>query len=138
MRYAASRHLSATQPNETLCVEVLSVATQLAFVMQSTNPQVCKRFDVVVVGSGAAGLTLALRLARSGRRIAVISKGALAEGSTLYAQGGISAVLDAGDSVEAHVSDQLPYAINLFCTTGIELDSMHVVTKSTGVCPMIW
>ena len=86
---------------------MLSVATQLAFVMQSTDPQVCKRFDVVVVGSGAAGLTLALRLARSGRRIAVISKGALAEGSTLYAQGGISAVLDAGDSVEAHVADTL-------------------------------
>ncbi|MES1947727.1 L-aspartate oxidase [Salinisphaera sp. C84B14] len=75
--------------------------------MQSTESPVCKRFDVVVVGSGAAGLTLALRLARSGRRIAVISKGALAEGSTLYAQGGISAVLDAEDSVDAHVADTL-------------------------------
>lgn len=64
-------------------------------------------FDTVVVGSGAAGLTLALRLAAPDRRIAVISKGRLAEGSTLYAQGGISAVLDARDSIEAHVADTL-------------------------------
>ncbi|MBO9471573.1 L-aspartate oxidase [Endozoicomonas sp. G2_2] len=75
--------------------------------MPDTDSQPYPRFDVVVVGSGAAGLTLALRLAHSGQRIAVISKGALAEGSTLYAQGGISAVLDADDSVEAHVADTL-------------------------------
>jgi len=61
----------------------------------------------VIVGSGAAGLTLALRLAEADRRVAVLSKGPLAEGSTLYAQGGISAVLDAGDSIESHVADTL-------------------------------
>ncbi|WP_353249174.1 L-aspartate oxidase [Salinisphaera sp. T31B1] len=66
-----------------------------------------EHFDVVIVGSGAAGLTLALRLADGARRIAVISKSALAEGSTWYAQGGISAVLDAEDSIEAHVADTL-------------------------------
>lgn len=67
----------------------------------------CESFDTVIVGSGAAGLTLALRLAEMQRRVALISKGELAEGSTLYAQGGISAVLDAGDSIEAHVADTL-------------------------------
>lgn len=75
--------------------------------MQKNPSHPPSRFDVVVVGSGAAGLTLALRLADNGRRIAVLSKGALAEGSTLYAQGGISAVLDAQDSVDAHVADTL-------------------------------
>ena len=64
-------------------------------------------YDCLILGSGAAGLTLALRLAAPNRRIAVMSKGALKEGSTLYAQGGISAVLDADDSVESHVQDTL-------------------------------
>jgi len=63
-------------------------------------------FDVLVIGSGAAGLSLVLRLPDTAR-IAVISKGSLAEGSTLYAQGGISAVLDEGDSVDSHIRDTL-------------------------------
>jgi L-aspartate oxidase len=63
--------------------------------------------DVLILGSGAAGLTLALRLAAAGRRITLLSKGPLTEGGTLYAQGGISAVLDAGDSIESHVADTL-------------------------------
>lgn len=63
-------------------------------------------FDVLIIGSGAAGLTLALRLPDS-LSVAVISKGPLTEGSTYYAQGGISAVLDAADSVDAHVADTL-------------------------------
>ncbi len=63
--------------------------------------------DVLILGSGAAGLTLALRLAQAGREVTVISKTRLESGSTLWAQGGISAVLDAGDSLEAHVRDTL-------------------------------
>ena len=51
----------------------------------------------------------------------MISKGALAEGSTLYAQGGISAVLDAGDSVEAHVADTLAAGAGL--ATGASEDA---------------
>lgn len=62
--------------------------------------------DVLIIGSGAAGLTLALRLA-SHVRVAVLSKGPLSEGSSLYAQGGISAVLEEDDSVDAHVADTL-------------------------------
>ena len=63
-------------------------------------------FDVLIIGSGVAGLTLALRLPPT-MRVAVLSKGPLNEGSSLYAQGGISAVLDKADSVQAHVEDTL-------------------------------
>jgi len=56
-------------------------------------------YDVLIVGSGAAGLTLALTLPEH-LRIAVISKNVLTEGRTLYAQGGISAVIDNEDSIE--------------------------------------
>ncbi|NCA71116.1 MAG: FAD-binding protein, partial [Sphingobacteriia bacterium] len=64
------------------------------------------RHDVLILGSGAAGLSLALRL-NEGLSVAVISKRELSEGSTVYAQGGISAVLDATDSIESHVQDTL-------------------------------
>ncbi len=62
--------------------------------------------DVLIIGSGAAGLSLALRLPTD-TRVAVIAKRDLSEGNTRYAQGGISAVLDAGDSIESHVADTL-------------------------------
>jgi len=62
--------------------------------------------DVLVLGSGAAGLTLALHLA--GRaRVTVLAKGALPEANTWYAQGGISAVLDRSDSFDSHIEDTL-------------------------------
>ncbi|MBV8063127.1 MAG: FAD-dependent oxidoreductase, partial [Nevskia sp.] len=63
--------------------------------------------EVLILGSGAAGLSAALRLAEAGHRVTVVSKGTLAGGSTLWAQGGISAVLDQDDSLEAHVRDTL-------------------------------
>ncbi|MCB1877681.1 MAG: L-aspartate oxidase, partial [Chromatiales bacterium] len=63
-------------------------------------------YDVLVIGTGAAGLSLALRLPSS-LRIAVVSKGPLREGSTLYAQGGISAVLAEDDTLESHIEDTL-------------------------------
>jgi L-aspartate oxidase len=63
-------------------------------------------YDVLIVGSGAAGLTLALSLPKS-MKIAVLSKDELTEGSTFYAQGGISAVLDKTDTIKSHISDTL-------------------------------
>ena len=60
--------------------------------------------DVLVVGSGAAGLSLALRVAEHAKVI-VLSKGPRSEGSTYYAQGGIAAVFDESDSIESHVED---------------------------------
>jgi L-aspartate oxidase len=64
------------------------------------------QFDVVILGSGAAGLTTALALADR-FRIAVLSKGALSAGSTAWAQGGIAAVLEDGDTFESHVEDTM-------------------------------
>ena len=62
--------------------------------------------DVLIVGSGAAGLTAALNLAET-HQVAVIAKGGLGEGATSWAQGGIAAVLEQGDSFEAHVNDTM-------------------------------
>ena len=62
--------------------------------------------DVLIIGSGAAGLTLALHLAKNAD-VVILSKGPLNEGSTFYAQGGIAAVFDENDSIQAHVSDTL-------------------------------
>ncbi len=63
-------------------------------------------FDVLIVGSGLAGLSAALHLAPT-HRVAVLTKRALNNGSSAWAQGGIAAVLAAGDSFEAHVEDTL-------------------------------
>ncbi len=62
--------------------------------------------DVLIIGSGVSGLSLALRLAEHAR-VCVIAKRGLTEGSTFYAQGGISAVLDDQDSLESHLADTL-------------------------------
>ena len=63
-------------------------------------------FDVIIVGSGAAGLTLALSLP-SHLHVAVMAKAPLTEASTYYAQGGVAAVLDETDSTENHIEDTL-------------------------------
>jgi L-aspartate oxidase len=62
--------------------------------------------DVLIVGSGAAGLTAALNLADR-FTVTVLAKGALNEGSTAWAQGGIAAVLEPGDTFEHHVEDTM-------------------------------
>ncbi len=63
-------------------------------------------FDVLIIGSGAAGLTVALDLPAE-LRVAVVSKGALNAGATARAQGGIAAVLAQGDTIESHIADTL-------------------------------
>ncbi len=81
-------------------------------------------YDVLIVGSGAAGLSLALKLA--GRvRVAVLSKCVIFEGSTYYAQGGISAVLDAQDSLESHIADTLDAGAGLCDPDIVELTVKH-------------
>ena len=65
-----------------------------------------ERFDYLVIGSGVAGLTFALKVAEHGT-VAIVTKKASAESNTNYAQGGIAAVMDPTDDVEAHVQDTL-------------------------------
>ncbi|MEE4110509.1 MAG: L-aspartate oxidase [Halieaceae bacterium] len=80
--------------------------------------------DVVVIGSGAAGLALALRLPRT-YRVAVLSKADFTQSSTYWAQGGIAAVLHARDSVEAHVEDTLRAGAGLCHRDAVELAVSH-------------
>ena len=63
-------------------------------------------YDVIVIGSGAAGLTAALGLDPT-LRVAVLAKGEISGGSTAWAQGGIAAVLDVGDTFESHIEDTI-------------------------------
>jgi L-aspartate oxidase len=65
-----------------------------------------KEFDVLIVGSGLAGLSAALLLAPT-HKVAVLTKRALSDGSSGWAQGGIAAVLDPADNFESHVQDTL-------------------------------
>ncbi|WP_433540562.1 L-aspartate oxidase [Streptosporangium sandarakinum] len=77
--------------------------------------------DVVVVGSGVAGLTLALRYAAldPAARVLVVTKDVLSSGSTRWAQGGIAAVLDPGDTPEEHLSDTLLAGVGLCDTEAV-------------------
>ena len=84
------------------------------------------RFDVLVVGSGAAGLTAALNLAEK-LKVGVIAKGAIAEGATNWAQGGIAAVLEEGDTFDAHVNDTM--------VAGAGLSDRKVVEQVVGQAP---
>jgi L-aspartate oxidase len=69
-------------------------------------------FDTLIIGSGLAGLTLALNLAQS-KKIGLITKQALLDGASGWAQGGIAAALSENDSPEAHIRDTLNAGVGL-------------------------
>ena len=81
-------------------------------------------FDVLIVGSGLAGLTTALHLAEQ-RRVGIVTKRKLLDGASDWAQGGIAAVLATDDSIEAHVQDTLIAGAGL-CDATV---TRHVVTR---------
>ena len=85
-----------------------------------------RRHDVIIIGSGAAGLTAALHLAAT-RKVAVLAKGKLGGGATEWAQGGIAAVLEEGDSFDAHVEDTM--------IAGAGLNNRAVVEHVVGGAP---
>lgn len=80
--------------------------------------------DYLIVGSGIAGLSLALKLSKYGR-VAVITKKHRAESNTNYAQGGIAAVMDASDSFSNHIADTLDAGAGLCNIEAVE----RIVTK---------
>ncbi|MDD1624057.1 MAG: L-aspartate oxidase [Methylococcaceae bacterium] len=84
-----------------------------------------KNYDVLIIGSGGAGLSLALKLADHPTSVAVLSKFALTSGSTYYAQGGISAVFDAEDSIESHIEDTLDAGAGLCNPEIVRLTVTH-------------
>lgn len=75
--------------------------------LPSLQPTWTRRADVVVVGSGAAGMSAAVEASELGRRVLLLTKGKLGGGSTPLAQGGLAAVLDPDDSVALHAADTL-------------------------------
>jgi L-aspartate oxidase len=83
---------------------MISCSRQETKSMQTQAPQF--HFDTLIIGSGLAGLTLALNLAQS-NKVGVITKQALLDGASGWAQGGIAAVLSEEDSPEAHIRDTL-------------------------------
>lgn len=93
--------------------------------MNSPAAQQTLEFDILIIGSGAAGLTLALKTADFAR-VAVLSKGDLNQGATFYAQGGIAAVLDESDSIASHVADTLSAGVDLCHENIVE----HIVAAS--------
>ncbi|MDQ9834736.1 L-aspartate oxidase [Acinetobacter soli] len=74
--------------------------------MDMSNLNSTHQFDVIIVGSGGAGLSLALSLP-SHFNIAILAKSSLTEASTFYAQGGVAAVLDKTDSIQQHIDDTM-------------------------------
>ncbi len=84
--------------------------------------------DVLIIGSGAAGLTLALHLANNAD-VVILSKGQVNEGSTYYAQGGIAAVFDQNDSIASHVADTLVAGAGL-----CEQDVVQYTAENARAC----
>jgi|TARA_B110000438_G_scaffold299474_1_gene349700 L-aspartate oxidase len=85
------------------------------------------QFDVLVIGSGIAGLSFALKVAAQGHKVAILTKKNRAESNTNYAQGGIAAVTSSSDDFELHVNDTL--------TAGDGLCDETVVRAIIGEAP---
>src|SRR5213595_2666781 len=94
--------------------------------LSAPDPGWAETTDVIVVGSGVAGLTAALHLREAGLHVTVVTKVNIDDGSTRWAQGGIAAVLDPLDTPEAHAKDTIvagvglgdPAAVDVLVTEG--------------------
>ncbi|HEX6886697.1 MAG TPA: L-aspartate oxidase [Candidatus Nanopelagicales bacterium] len=110
------------QPSAALPPGPLIIPTTLA----APEPGWTTSADVIVIGSGVAGLSLALNIRRLGHRVLIVTKSYVEEGSTRWAQGGIAAALAADDSPADHERDTLvagaglcdPAAVHVLCTSG--------------------
>ena len=95
--------------------------TRLATHLAAPAPGWVTEADVVVVGSGVAGLTAALELRTRVPKVLLVTKGPLASGSTVWAQGGIAAALDPSDSPAAHLEDTLVAGAGLCDRRAVEV-----------------
>ena len=95
-------------------------SVRLATRLAAPEPGWTVHADAVVVGSGIAGLTAALELRTRVRRVLLVTKGVLSSGSTVWAQGGIAAALDPGDSPAAHLQDTLVAGVGLCDPRAVE------------------
>jgi len=98
-----------------------SGAPGLARTLAAPAPGWTTTADVVVVGSGIAGLTAALELRTRVPRVLLVTKGELSSGSTVWAQGGIAAALDPEDSPEAHLADTLVAGVGVCDPAAVEV-----------------
>lgn len=85
--------------------------------------------EVLIIGAGLAGISLALRLAESGRRVRILAKGPLTESSSHWAQGGIAAAIGPGDSPETHARDTVEAGAGL-----CNLETVAYVVKRGPEC----
>lgn len=95
--------------------------------LPETQPRWSRDADVVVVGSGAAGMAAAVTAAARGRRVLLLSKDEIGGGSTPFAQGGMAAVLDSDDSYALHASDTI--------TAGAGLSDPAAVSELVAAAP---
>jgi L-aspartate oxidase len=96
--------------------------------LRAPQPGWTAQADVIVVGSGIAGLTTALRLRQRVERVLLVTKTVLNEGSTMWAQGGIAAALDPADSPEEHLRDTLVAGVGV-----CDVDAVRaLVTEGPG------
>ncbi|NEA40486.1 L-aspartate oxidase [Streptomyces sp. SID11385] len=96
--------------------------------LPAPDPGWRREADVVVVGSGVAGLTVALRCEAAGLRTVVVTKARLDDGSTRWAQGGIAAALGEGDTPGQHFDDTLVAGVGLCDADAVRL----LVTEGPG------
>ena len=89
--------------------------------LRAPEPGWAEPTDVVVVGSGVAGLTAALHLREAGLHVTVVTKVNIDDGSTRWAQGGIAAVLDPLDTPGAHAEDTLVAGVGLGDPAAVEV-----------------
>jgi L-aspartate oxidase len=89
--------------------------------LRAPEPGWVLRTDVVVVGSGIAGLSAALHARAAGYQVTVVTKVNIADGSTRWAQGGIAAVLDPADSPAEHLADTLTAGVGLCDEAAVEV-----------------
>jgi L-aspartate oxidase len=114
----AARRLTAAsgRPATTMAARPVPLARRLT----APKPGWTRDADVVVVGSGIAGLVAALR-ARSHGRVLLVTKALLDDGSTRWAQGGIAAALSADDSPDEHLADTLTAGVGLCSEEAVRL-----------------